>query len=102
MALKIEEFDWDAGNKSKNKIKHKVSVKEAEQVFFDKKAVQFEDIKHSQAEHRIIIIGLTRRKRCLHISFTIRLGRVRIISARDADKKEKQYYANKKTETNNS
>lgn len=92
----MEEFDWDEGNKIKNKIKHNVSVKEAEQVFFDNKLVQFEDIKHSQIEQRIIIIGLTKRKRCLHITFTIRFGKVRIISARDADKKERQYYESNK------
>ena len=57
----IEEFDWDEGNKSKNKVKHNVSVREAEQVFLDKNSVQFEDIKHSQTEQRVIIIGLTKK-----------------------------------------
>lgn len=99
MAVKIEEFDWDEGNKFKNKLKHNVSFKEAEQVFFDKKSVQFDDIKHSQTEQRVIIIGLTKKKRCLHISFTIRFGKVRIISARDADKKERQYYEKKQNKT---
>lgn len=92
----MEGFEWDEGNKFKNIIKHNVSINEAEQVFFDKKQVQFEDIKHSKIESRIIIIGLTNKKRCLHITFTIRFNKVRIISVRDADKKERKYYTNAK------
>lgn len=92
----IEEFDWDEGNKSKNKLKHNVTIKEAERVFFDSNGVQFEDIKHSQDEKRIIIIGLTREKRHLHVTFTIRHNKIRVISARDANKKEKQFYENNK------
>ncbi len=92
----IEEFDWDEGNKSKNKLKHNVTIKEAEQVFFDKKAVQFEDYLHSQLEIRYKILGITRKKRKLHITFTIRKGKVRIISARDQSKKERKIYEENK------
>lgn len=33
----VVEFDWDESNSSKSWVKHKVSVKEQEQAFFDKK-----------------------------------------------------------------
>ncbi len=92
--MAIEEFDWDEGNKIKNKLKHGVTKKESEHVFLDKHAVQFEDIKHSQVERRIIIIGKSKRNRHLHITFTIRRNKIRVISARDANKKEREYYEN--------
>lgn len=88
----MEEFDWDNGNKDKNKVKHNVSNKEAEQVFFDKNAVQLEDKVHSQIEVRYKILGITKKKRKLHVTFTIRNNKIRIISARDQNKKEKQLY----------
>jgi hypothetical protein len=90
----MEEFDWDEGNKTKNRIKHNVTVKEAEQVFFDKKAVQLEDKFHSQIETRYKILGVTKRKRKLHVTFTIRDNKIRIISARDQSKKERKLYEN--------
>lgn len=94
MAVKIEEFDWDEGNKSKNKAKHKVSVKEAEQVFFDKTHKTFEDRAHSQLEIRYKALGVTKKKRKLHITFTIRFGKIRVISARDMSKRERKIYEN--------
>lgn len=90
--IKMEGFEWDEGNKNKNKIKHNVSVKEAEQVFFDKKSVQFEDKVHSQVEIRYKILGITKKKRKLHVTFTIRDNKIRIISARDQSKKERKLY----------
>ena len=88
----MEEFDWDEGNKDKNQIRHDVSNKEAEQIFFDKNAVQLEDKAHSQIEIRYKILGITKKNRKLHITFTIRNNKVRVISARDQNKKERKLY----------
>jgi uncharacterized DUF497 family protein len=96
----MESFGWDEGNKLKNWIKHHVHRKECEQVFFDKNAVIYEDIKHSKSEKRYIIIGITNKKRVLHIAFTSRGKNVRVISARVADKKELKYYENTKKQKN--
>ncbi len=94
--MAIEEFDWDKGNKSKNKIKHNVIPKEAEQAFLDKKSATFEDKEHSQLEKRYKLLGMTKRKRLLHITFTIRGGKVRVISARDMSRKERKIYEQSK------
>lgn len=94
MAIKIEEFDWDEGNKTKNKLKHKVSIKEAEQVFFDRTNKTFEDKEHSQSEIRYKVLGVTKKKRKLHITFTVRFGKIRVISARDMSKRERVIYEN--------
>ena len=85
-------FLWDRGNSVKNEKKHKVSDQEAEEPFFDKKRKIFTDRVHSGKEERLRIVGKTKNRRLLFIVFTIRKGLVRIISARDINKKEVHLY----------
>lgn len=80
-------FEWDKGNINKNFISHNVTNKEAEEVFSNKPLVS-EDTKHSTTEKRFQALGKTDKGRLLFISFTIRNEKVRIISARDMNKKE--------------
>lgn len=80
-------FEWDKGNFDKNLISHNVTNKEAEEVFGNKPLVS-EDIKHSTIEKRFQALGKTDKGRLLFISFTIRNEKVRVISARDMNKKE--------------
>ena len=87
-------FEWDKGNIDKNK-KHKVEDKEAEEVFFDTKRFIFKDKLHSGTEERFKIIGKTKKKRLLFIVFTKRNNNLRIISARDINKKEVYLYEEK-------
>lgn len=88
--LNIIEFDWDAGNTGKNK-KHGVNDWECEEVFFDQKKVTLKDTLHSGDETRYITLGKTKHARLLYLVYTIREGRIRIISARDCKKnKEKE------------
>lgn len=88
-------FLWDKGNLDKNWIKHKVKNTECEETFFDKKKVQLKDVLHSGKENRLILLGLTREKRLLFIAYTLRGGRIRIISARDVNKRERKLYEKK-------
>ena len=85
------EFDWDEGNIGKN-FKHDVDDKEAEEAFTNKPILVSKDKKHSEKEKRLKALGQTDRGRFLFISFTIRSGRVRIISARDMDRREESIY----------
>ncbi|MBA3724710.1 MAG: BrnT family toxin [Candidatus Levybacteria bacterium] len=87
----IFEFEWDKGNIEKNK-KHKVEDREAEEVLFDEGKVVLKDRIHSGVEERFILLGLTKKKRLLYIAFTKRNKKIRIISARDINKKEKHLY----------
>lgn len=88
------EFEWDKGNIGKNKA-HNVEDKEAEEVFLDKEKVIYKDILHSKEEERFIILGETKGKRLLYVVFTYRKNRIRIISARDINKKEVAIYEEK-------
>ena len=88
-------FDWNQGNIDKNWGKHGVRYKETEEVFFNKPLRTLEDVKHSQKESRFVALGITNKGRKLYIIFTIRNGKIRVISARNQSKKEREIYAKK-------
>jgi uncharacterized protein len=85
-------FDWDEGNLLKNWERHKVSASECEQVFFNRPLVTSPDSGHSIHEPRFYALGQSDFGRCLFIVFTIRKDLVRIISARDMNRKERNVY----------
>jgi len=85
-------FEWDDANSKKIRDKHNVSWIECEQAFFNQPLVVKDDIKHSKAEKRYYSLAHTDIKRFLFIVFTIRKNKIRIISARDMNKKERREY----------
>lgn len=87
----VIKFEWDQGNQGKN-LGHSVKDSEAEEVFYDKNKIVFEDIAHSQKELRLILIGRTKKGRLLYTVFTYRGNAIRIISSRDVNKKEVHLY----------
>lgn len=88
---KITGFEWDKGNEQKN-AKHGVTPAEAEQVFLNEPLIVLDDLKHSDSEQRFHALGQTSEGRLLHITFTIRTSKIRIISARDMHRKERIIY----------
>ena len=86
-------FEWDEGNLSKNKSKHGVVVDEIESVFEDENmAVLGEQYQPVVSEDRYGLIGKAASEEILFVCFTIRQGRIRVISARFANKKERNFY----------
>jgi len=87
-------FDWDAGNERKSEDKHAVSRFEAEQVFFNQPLLVLADQKHSGNEERYHALGKSNDARLLHLTFTLRSADslIRIISARDMHRKERNDY----------
>jgi hypothetical protein len=94
-----EGFQWGKGNSLKGWLKHHVSEGEAEQAFFNEPNLLVMDRGHSQTEPRYRALGYTDEGRRLLIVFTIRKALVRIISARDMNKKERAEYENFKNNT---
>lgn len=92
---RIAGFEWDEGNSRKSQEKHAVSQAEAEQVFFGEPLLITPDVKHSTDEARFHALGTTGEGRMLHVTFAIRHDgtRIRVISARDMHRKERQAYA---------
>lgn len=89
---KIEGFEWDKGNSSKNKEKHNVSKDECEEVFFNQPVRFFDDEIHSKTEKRYGILGKTNKGRKIVVFFTVRSKRIRVISARSQGIKDKKVY----------
>jgi len=94
----VFEFEWDKGNIEKNK-KHEVEDKEAEEIFTDERRFIFKDKLHSEKEERFRVVGRTKKERLLFIVFTKRGKKVRIISARQINKKEVYLYEKKASVT---
>lgn len=92
--LRVVSFEWDEANIEHIAI-HNVTPNEAEDIFFDTNNVLDEDIKHSIVENRFIIIGKTKEGRLLYQIFTKRGNKIRVISARDINKKEVELYEKK-------
>lgn len=85
-------FDWDDGYAEKNWDKHRVRAAECEQVFFNRPIVVEPDEAHSQEEARYYALGRTDAGRHLFIVFTMRGTSIRVISARDMSRNERQAY----------
>jgi uncharacterized DUF497 family protein len=86
------EFEWDEDKAAGNRKKHKVAFDEAATVFGDALSSTFPDPDHSMEEDRFITIGTSDRGRVLIVSHTDREGRIRIISARKATRRERKGY----------
>lgn len=85
-------FEWDDGNSGKNWASHGVSDGECEQVFFNQPLVAAPDTAHSEMEDRILVLGKTDSGRKLFVVCTVRGDRIRVISARDMTKPEREAY----------
>ena len=87
-------FSWDDKKNSANQRQHGVSFEEAQTVFFDEYAIEFEDPDHSETEDRFLLLGLSQKLRVLVICHCFRKSEseIRIISARRATKKEQKVY----------
>ena len=74
--------------------KHGISFDEASTVFFDERALLFDDPEHSVDEDRFILLGMSDTAKvcivchCYRESDTV----IRIISARQATRKEAEHY----------
>jgi uncharacterized DUF497 family protein len=94
-------FAWDPQKASSNLRKHGISFDEAVTVFKDPLAYIFDDMKHSEQEHREIIIGMSALRRMLLVCFVERQEDiVRLISARPATRIEiNDYEENTRNQT---
>jgi len=85
-------FEWDDGNLYKNEKKHGIKWQEIEEVFFNEPLLIYEDLKHSQIECRCYALGTTDELKKIFVVFTTRDKKIRVISARLMNKKERAIY----------
>lgn len=98
MAQKIiYHFDWDPLKARTNQAKHGISFRRATAVFRDPLALTIYDDEHSETEERWVTIGREESGQYLVVIHTFQeLSaseiRVRVVSARAADKQEIRTY----------
>lgn len=87
-------FEWDVAKGRANQRKHGISFEEAQTVFADEFGLLIHDPDHSDDEDRFVILGLSSSLRTLVVCHCYREGDdvIRIISARKADRRERQRY----------
>ena len=90
--LQCTGFQWDDGNSEKNWNSHQVTKSGCEQLFFNQPLLIGNDKKHSSTETRYYALGQTDDERQLFIVCTIRDNLIRVISARDMSRKEREVY----------
>ena len=92
LLLECTGFQWDEGNAEKNWIRHQVSRVECEELFFNAPLIVAPDGKHSGSETRFYLLGQTDEGRPIFAVITIRDRLIRVISARDMNKREEKEY----------
>ena len=85
-------FEWDPKKAESNIEKHGVSFEEASTVFRDPLSLTIDDPLHSTVEKRMVQIGISHKNRLLVVVHTERGDNIRIVSARNATKKERNNY----------
>jgi len=85
-------FEWDPAKAVANVERHGVSFEEAVSVFQDRLAEVHPDPDHSDSEPRQVLIGHSAQRRLLLVAFTDRQGKIRLISARKATRRERRDY----------
>jgi len=89
-----DKFVWDDNKAASNWEKHGITFRQATKVFDDLIAIEKTDEREDYGEERFNLIGM-----CdgiiLHVTFTERGERIRLISARKAKKHERTYYYNR-------
>lgn len=92
-------FLWDENKNQTNIKKHGISFEEASSVFYDDDSLIIQDEFHEKDnEERFVLIGFSYKANILVVCHCYRNEEsvIRIISARKADKKERNVYLNKK------
>jgi uncharacterized protein len=85
-------FEWDPRKEESNMRDHGVSFEEGATIFEDRFAEVEPDLAHSVEENRFICLGTSEQGRLRAVVFTERGNTIRIISAREATRKERKHY----------
>jgi len=86
------QFEWDPAKAAANLKRHRVSFHEAATVLEDPLSTTFTDEVHSEAEARFLTIRASTRGHVLVVAHTERNDTVRVISARRATRREREFY----------
>jgi uncharacterized protein len=85
-------FEWDPEKAEANLKKHGVTFSEVEPVFSDESAITIPDDESDVTERRFVTIGMGLKARILVVVYCCRSEKIRIISARVAEPRERRTY----------
>ncbi len=85
-------FEWDPWKAARNLNRHGVSFGEAIRAFSDPLSITVPDPDHSIGEERFLLMGIGSRGRLLVVSHSEVSDRIRLISARPANRRERRDY----------
>jgi hypothetical protein len=88
-------FEWDPVKARGNRRKHRVTFQEAASVFGDPLAITFPHPDHSLSEQRFVTVGISGAGRVLVVAHSDRGENIRIISARETTRGERNQYEEK-------
>ncbi len=92
------EFEWDDQKREKNIKNHGVDFISVIPLFQTGSSVYFEDNRKDYGEKRLILMGELKGY-LFQVAFTVRGEKIRIISARRGNKRERKIYEQKKNNT---
>ena len=87
-------FEWDEAKDAANVAKHGIAFAEAVAVFIDRELVDFDATHAADGEERRKVAGMI-GGRLFVVVYTLRLGAIRVISARRANAKEARRHADR-------
>lgn len=83
-------FEWDDGNLDHIEI-HGVTAEEAEEAILDPRR-RPASAYSTETEQRRALVGMTENGRILYVVYTMRSGRTRVVTARNATQAERRQY----------
>ena len=88
-------FEWDESKNQQNLEKHGIAFEDALSVFANSEALALEDKRRDYGEPRYVVL-CPLQDVLVHVTYTVRGGNIRLISARRASRREKRDYEQRK------
>jgi len=98
--MEDDNFQWDDEKDNKNQDKHSISFDDAKEIFMYP-ITEYVDNRQNYGEIRYIATGRNSVNFLMTVVYTFRNGKIRIISARTANKKERKKYENSQQQDKN-
>ena len=84
-------FEWDERKRQRNLVDRRIDFLDVLPVFEGPQRVEFEDLRQDYGERRFVIL-CPLAGRLIHVTYTMRGMKRRIISARKANRREQRIY----------
>jgi uncharacterized DUF497 family protein len=88
-------FEWDESKNQQNLEKHGIACEDVLSVFANREALALEDKRRDYGEPRYVVL-CPLQDVLVHVTYTVRGGSIRLISARRASRREKRDHERRK------